>query len=70
MKFWAYFPLYFAIKLTVNMKCFEIWLRLSAQGKFYTLTVNMKCFEITEEFWVYAKIEKLTVNMKCFEIQL
>ena len=32
--------------LTVNMKCFEIFLLLNYQFLLYKLTVNMKCFEI------------------------
>ena len=34
------------IELTVNMKCFEISIKVALNSNIFLLTVNMKCFEI------------------------
>ena len=62
--FWndfIFISIYLFQGLTVNMKCFEIDMRINIHCSRYILTVNMKCFEIAIERF---DIKKVDINRK------
>ena len=50
------------IKLTVNMKCFEIYPKKNLSLEAVLLTVNMKCFEILQH--PFLKLLNIHINRK------